>query len=191
MDHWYTGWKLWPDPPSGPVGAAFRQHAWIRPYRPGPFRILATGVGALLVLVPGYSSAIALFSTGVPLLPRLAATAALALIAVGLAIVVARFFAAGVYVNDSGIRIVSMRGMLSWSWAEVADVSNTSARVALLGLPGLRVPGRRMVVTSRDHGPLATGLTSRSPDFLGRVEAYDMAALALERWWRDAGRADD
>jgi len=45
-----------------------------------------------------------------------------------------------------------------------------------------------VVITVRDTGPVATPVHRRSPDFLGRPEQFQMASLAIERWWRDAGR---
>jgi hypothetical protein len=44
-----------------------------------------------------------------------------------------------------------------------------------------------VVITTRDAGPIATPLRRGGPDFLGRGEAFTMASMAIERWWRDAG----
>lgn len=187
MNHWFSGWKLWPDSPKGPVDGAYRQTAWLRPYRPGAPRILLSVAGVLVFMLPMYSAIIILLTPGVPLVPRLLVVASLALIAFGIGILVARFFASGVYVNDNGLRLVTLRGMQSLSWREVADISSAQARTPIMGLPFARAPGELVVVTMRDTGPVRTTMTSTGLDFVGRPEAYDAAALAVERWWRDAG----
>jgi hypothetical protein len=171
MSHWFTGWKFWPDRAKGPVGDAYRQVAWIRPYRPGPLRVTIAVLGILVTTLPAIIAFSTLLSPG-PFVPRLVYGAAFGLIATGLAIAVTRFFAVGVYVNDAGIRILTMRAVAVYPWRLVTDVSTAS---------------RGVVVTVRDGGPVATPVHRRSPDFLGRPEPFAMASLAIERWWRDAG----
>jgi hypothetical protein len=176
MSHWYTGWKFWPDRPKGPVGDAYRQVTWIRPYRPGPLRVLLALFGFLVTMFPAFLSFSILLSPG-PVLARLVYGVAFGLIAAGVAITVARFFAVGVYVNDAGVRILTMRAMAVYPWRLVADVSTTSRGGV----------GDRVVITVRDVGPVATPVHRRNMDFLGRPEPFAMASLAIERWWRDAG----
>jgi hypothetical protein len=171
MSHWFTGWKFWPDRPKGPVGDAYRQVTWIRPYRPGPLRVTLAVLGILVTTLPAIIAFSTLLSPG-PFVPRLVYGGAFGLIATGLAIAVTRFFAVGVYVNDAGIRILTMRAVAVYPWRLVTDVSTAS---------------RGVVVTIRDAGPVATPVHRRSPDFLGRSEQFAMASLAIERWWRDAG----
>jgi hypothetical protein len=171
MSHWFTGWKFWPDRAKGPVGDAYRQVAWIRPYRPGPLRVTIAVLGILVTTLPAIIAFSTLLSPG-PFVPRLVYGAAFGLIATGAAIAVTRFFAVGVYVNDAGIRILTMRAVAVYPWRLVTDVSTAS---------------RGVVVTVRDGGPIATPVHRRSPDFLGRPEPFAMASLAIERWWRDAG----
>jgi hypothetical protein len=104
---------------------------------------------------------------------------AFGLITAGLMIAITRFFAIGVYVNDAGVRIMTLRTVVVYPWRLVADVSTT-------GNPA-DGQGGRVIITVRDVGPLATPVHRSSPDFLGRPEAFAMASLAIERWWRDAG----
>jgi hypothetical protein len=52
----------------------------------------------------------------------------------------------------------------------------------VLGI-GPRVDGERVVVVLRDGSELDTTISTVSADFLGRAEAYDVAALGLDRWW--------
>lgn len=178
MSHWFTGWKFWPDRAKGSVGDAYRQVAWIRPYRPGPLRVMITLLGILVTTLPAFIAFSTLLSPG-PFLPRLVYGAAFGLIASGLAIAVTRFFAVGVYVNDAGVRILTMRDVAVFPWRLVTDVSTASR--------GGASTGDRVVITVRDGGPVATPVHRRSTDFLGRPEQFAMASLAIERWWRDAG----
>ena len=185
MSHWFSGWKLWPDAQKGPVDHAYRQRAWIRPYSLGIPRLMVSAFGVLVFMLPMLSAIIVLFSPGSALLYRLLIAGCFALIAFGVATVVGRIYATGVYVNDFGLRIITVRGMLSFPWTGVVDVSSAAARVKVLGLPLLHANGDLVVVTTRDGGPTTTPLTSLGLDFLGRREGYETAALAVERWWRD------
>jgi len=143
--------------------------------------------GVLVFMLPMYSAIIILLAPGVPLVPRLLVVGSFGLIAFGVGVIVARFFASGVYVNDDGLRLVTVRGMRSLPWREIADVSSAAARTPIMGVPFVRTPGQLVIVTMRDTGPVPTAMTSTGLDFVGRPEAYDAAALAVERWWRDAG----
>jgi hypothetical protein len=179
MSHWSSGWKFWPDRDKGPVGSDFRQVKWIRPYRPGPIRVLVSGLGLFVTILPALLAMSALLAAG-PVIPRLTYVLIFGLPAAGLAILVTRFLAVGVYVNDAGVRIMTVRHVRVFAWREVTDVST----------PG-RDPagdvGDVVVITVRDAGPIATPVRRIGPDFLGRAEAFAMASMAIERWWRDAG----
>jgi hypothetical protein len=181
MSFWFTGWKFWPDRPKGPVGADYRQVKWIRPYRPGPLRVLVTGIGIFVTVLPAMLAIGALLSPG-PIVPRLTYVIIFGLPAAGLAIVVTRFLAVGVYVNDAGVRIMTMRAIAVYPWRLVTDVSTRTRNAADA------TEGDLVIVTVRDVGPLATPLRRSGPDFIGRGEAFTMAAMAVERWWRDARR---
>lgn len=189
MSHWFTGWKFWPDRPRGPVGSAYRQVTWIRPYRPGPLRVAIALLGILITTLPALTAFSALLAAG-PVIPRLVFTLSFGLIAAGLAILVTRFFAVGVYVNDAGVRIATIRTMAVYPWRLVTDVS-AAPRGGGTHTDGTDVGGDAVVITIRDLGPIATPVQRRSVDFLGRGSAFEMAALAIERWWRDTGRMGD
>lgn len=180
MTHWYAGWKFWPERTQGPVGADYRQVSWIRPYRPGPPRVILALFGVLITTLPTFLSLSILLGAG-PVVPRLVYATAFGLLATGLAIGIARFFAVGVYVNDAGVRILTMRSMAVYPWRLIADVSTSPTR----GDPDAE--GDRVVITVRDLGPIATPVRRHNMDFVGRPETFSMAALAIERWWRDAG----
>ena len=180
MSHWYSGWKFWPDRAKGPVGSDYRQVKWIRPYRPGPIRVLVTGIGMFVTVLPALLAMSVLLSPG-PVIPRLTYAVIFGLPAAGLAILVTRFLAVGVYVNDAGVRIMTIRHVSVFAWREVTDVSTRTRSV------GSEAEGDQVVITARDTGPIATPVRRIGPDFLGRSEAFTMASTAIERWWRDAG----
>lgn len=187
MGHWRSGWRFWPAPREHPVGAAYRQVRWVRPYRPGFPRVAAVAVLALVVSQLAVLAVLLLVTPGAPLAGRLLLGGVALSATVGMGMLLGRTFASGIYVNDAGLRLVTVRRTLTADWAEVVDVSDVAGRQGLLGVPLVPVPGRAVVVTVRDLGPVRTPLTSVGPDFLGRAEAYAMAAGAVERWWRDAG----
>jgi hypothetical protein len=146
---------------------------------------MLSAAGVLVFMLPMWSAILILLASSAPLLYRLLITGSFALIAFGVATVVGRIFATGVYVNDFGLRVITVRGMWSLPWAKVVDVSSASGRVRVLGVPLLRANGELVIVTTRDGGLMSTPLTSRGLDFFGRREGYEAASLAMERWWRD------
>jgi hypothetical protein len=187
VSYWRSGWKFWPDRPQGPVGDAYRQVSWIRPYRPGFPRVAIVLGLALLLAYFAAGALLVLLAPGLPLLERAGVTLVVVPVVVGLSVLVGRLFASGIYVNDYGLRLVTVRRTLTTRWNEVVDVSDVRARAGILGWPVPRVPADSVVVTLRDLGPIQTPVSSVGADFVGRREAYDMAAGAVERWWRDAG----
>jgi hypothetical protein len=77
---------------------------------------------------------------------------------------------------------MTMRAIAVYPWRLVTDVSTRTRNAADA------TEGDLVIVTVRDVGPLATPLRRSGPDFIGRGEAFTMAAMAVERWWRDARR---
>jgi len=188
VSHWFEGWRPQPDRKKRPVDGAYRQVRWVRPYRPGPWRVLAFLVGCVAVMVPLLVGLLVLLASTAPLVPRLIIAGCFCMISFGFGTLTGRVLSSGVYVNDDGLRLFTMRNTVTVPWSEIADVSGSRSRVAILGVPFLRADGEAVVVTTRDRGPTRTQVTSKGLDFLGRAQSYDAAALALERWWRDAPR---
>lgn len=189
MSHWYEGWgRRRSDKPEGPLDGAYRQIRWVRLYRPGPWRVVVflAGMGALFISL--LSALLVLLVASAPLVNRLLVSGSLGMIAFGFATLTMRIYSTSVYVNDSNLQLFTLRTTLIVPWGAVADVSATHGRIALLGMPFIKVDGDAVVVTTRDGGPVLTPVTSRGLDFFGRPQAYDVAALAVERWWRDAPR---
>ncbi len=188
MSHWFEGWRPQPDRKKRPVDGAYRQVRWVRPYRPGPWRVLAFLVGCVAVMIPLLVGLLVLLASTSPLVPRLIIAGCFCMISFGFGTLTGRVLSSGVYVNDDGLRLFTMRNTVTVPWSEVADVSGSRSRVCILGVPFLRADGEAVVVTTRDRGPTRTQVTSKGLDFLGRAQSYDAAALALERWWRDSPR---
>jgi hypothetical protein len=175
-------YRLWPDPDRepGPLDEAYRQTRWMRPYRPGPLR-LAVCLAIIVVL---------LFATMVSLI---AAYGSASVVELGLRGVIAaavygalvwavfRAYLSGVWVTDDGVRIVRPMSTRAWPWRDIADVRSVPGSTRLLGTP-VRVDGHAVVLVLSDGSDVETPLTDRSGDFLGRPEAYDMAATAVEGW---------
>ena len=179
-------YRFWPERPKGPLDEAYVQDRWLRPYRPGPFRVVACGLllGALLLLT--MAGLLATFgSAGVAELGVrwLIATA----VFFGLVLLLVRAYLGGVWVTDRGVRLVRPFSTRRWTWAEVADVRAVPGPTRLLGSP-LRVPGLAVVLVLADGSDVETPVSDRSPDFLGRAEAFDMAAGAVEGWLEQAHR---
>ena len=156
----------------GPVGAAFEQRSWVRPYRPGPWRLLL-----LTVLLAAGALTAALTVVAVALAAgwaALAVAAGLGLAAVTtLAWTAVRCWRVGVWVNDTGVLLVTLRAQRSWPWPAVAAVERGRGAVRLRLADGTAV---------------TTPLHARSPDFLGRPQAFDAAATAVGTWHRETRR---
>ncbi len=173
--------------PHRPLDHDFVQHRWVRLHRPGPWRV-ATIIAAVATFALGASSlTTAALTVPGSALQRVVALAVGALLVSGVGIVVFRALAVGVYMTDTDVRVSTLRATVRVPWRDVRDVRRVPARVAVLGLPFLAGDGERVLLVLADGTDLPTPLTSLSPDFAGRTEAYDVAALRLERWWQ-AGR---
>ena len=95
-----------------------------------------------------------------------------------------RVLSAGVYVTDFGVRLLTLRTERVHAWTEIADVRRVSVSKRPLGLLPTR-EAQCVVMVSRGGDDIDAHLSTVGPDFFGRPEAYDIAALSLERWWRD------
>jgi hypothetical protein len=179
-------YRFWPERPIGPLDDAAVQDRWIRPYRPGPFRVATCAALLAALLLLTMAALLATFgSAGFAELGLrwLIATMLFA----GLTFLLVRTFLGGAWVTDHGVRLVRPFSTRRWTWAEVADVRAVACAARLLGSP-LRVPGRVVVVVLADGSDVETPVCDRSPDFLGRPEAFDMAADAVEGWLEQARR---
>ena len=154
-----------------PVDGDYVQSAYIRLHRPGPWRT------ALVVVLA------ATVARTFPAKLTVLAVAALPLMV--LYLLTARILSVGVYANDRSLKQNRVRSAYEADWVDVVDVRRVVERVRVLGI-GPRTDGERVVVVMRDGDEIATTITSHSPDFDLRPEAFDQAALAVERWWEQS-----
>ncbi|SHM65731.1 hypothetical protein [Actinacidiphila paucisporea] len=151
------------------------QDRWMRPYRPGPWRV---ATAALALMLASYLMFAALImaaaadtqGAGVCLL------AALLVIAAAL-----RLLRVGVWVSGKGLRQTSYFSTVTVPWRKVASVRTAQQPVRVLGLPR-SVQGQALIISRKGGEPLRPQLTDHNADFLGRVDAFDMAADAIEGW---------
>jgi hypothetical protein len=169
-----------------PLDRDYVQKAYVRLHRPGPWR---TALVVVLAFTCAWASlAVVLAVTVARTLPaKLVVVAVAALPLMLLYLLTARILSVGVYANDWSLKQNRVRTAYEADWADVVDVRRVVDRVRFLGV-GPRVDGQRVVVVMRDGDEISTTITTHSPDFLLRDEAFDQAALAVERWWEQSRR---
>ncbi|GAA2510304.1 hypothetical protein ACFW9F_18880 [Streptomyces sp. NPDC059506] len=148
---------------------------WRRPYRPGPWRVAGS---ALLLMLASYM----LFAGMIIGLAGALPGAGLCLLLAALVIAAAvRLVRVGIWVNEAGLRQVGLLHSVTLPWSRVESVRTSQQPVKWLGMPRT-VQGQAVVVTTASGERLRAVLTDRNADFLGRGEAFDMAADAVEGW---------
>jgi len=148
---------------------------WLRPYRPGPWRV---GVAALALMLVAYL----LIAAAILLAAGNGSSALVALgIAGGLVASMARLLRMGVWLSTKGLRQNGFFVTVTVPWRQVDSVRTAQQPVKVLGLPRT-VQGQALVITRRGGAALRPLLTDHNADFLGRVEAFDIAADAVESW---------
>ena len=178
-----SGWKFWPEREPGPVDDAFVQARWVRPYRPGPARVLLTFLIGAVTVFTGFVGFLSVLAEPTPW-ARLANLAITVVVSGSLAALGSRVLSVGVWVNDFGVRILGLVHSEELAWPKVADVRRVRAPARFLGSP-LRRGGDTVWLVLVDGTDRETPLSDVGPDFLGRAEAYDMAAGAVERWFEE------
>lgn len=157
-----------------PLPHAARER-WIRPYRPGPWRV---AVAALALMLAAYL----LFASLIMVAAR-STQGAVACGAGALVVIVCtlRLLRVGLWLSGKGLRQVGFFVTVTVPWSKVGTVRTAQQPVRVMGLPRT-VQGQALVVTRRGGAPLRTLVTDHNADFLGRVEAFDIAADAIEAW---------
>ncbi|WP_327288407.1 hypothetical protein [Streptomyces sp. NBC_01198] len=151
------------------------QDRWMRPYRPGPWRV---ATAALALMLASYL----MFAALIMAAAGNTRGAAVCLLVAALVIVAAlRLLRVGVWVSGKGLRQTSYFTTVTVPWRKVASVRTAQQPVRVLGLPR-SVQGQALIITRKGGEPLRPQLTDHNADFLGRVEAFDMAADAIEGW---------
>ncbi len=164
-----------------PVDGDYVQTSYVRLHHPGPWR---TALFVVLAFTAAWGSlAVVLAVTVARTFPaKLVVLAVAALPLMLLFWITARVLSVGVYANDRSLKQNFVRTAVECDWDDVVDVRRVADRVRLLGI-GPRTDGERVLVILRDGDEVATSITTHSPDFLLRAEAFDQAALAVDRWW--------
>lgn len=148
---------------------------WMRPYRPGPWRV---GVAALALMLAAYLLFAALIMVAAGSLNGAVTCLVFAVLVI---VATLRLLRVGVWLSGKGLRQVGFFGTVTVPWAKLGTVRTAQQPVKVLGLPRT-VMGQALVITRRGGGPLRTLMTDHNSDFLGRVEAFDIAADAIEGW---------
>jgi hypothetical protein len=147
---------------------------WMRPYRPGPWRV---GVAALALMLAAY-----LLFAALIMVAAKSAQGAAVLVVCALVVIAAtlRLLRMGVWLSGKGLRQVGYFGTVTVSWQHVTAVRTAQQPVRVMGLPR-SVQGQALVIERRG-APLRPLMTDHNADFLGRTESFDVAADAIEGW---------
>ncbi|WP_225846560.1 hypothetical protein [Streptomyces sp. HPF1205] len=148
---------------------------WLRPYRPGPWRV---GTAALALVLVSYLlfAAVIMVAAG-----SVSGAGTCAVVAVLVMVAALRLLRMGVWLSGKGLRQTGFLRTVTVRWQNVSSVRTAQQPVKVLGLPRT-VQGQALLVTRRGGQPLRPLLTDHNADFLGRVEAFDIAADAIEGW---------
>ncbi len=148
---------------------------WLRPYRPGPWRV---AVAALALMLAAY-----LMFAAVIMVAASSVDGAVTCLVCAVVVIAAtlRLLRTGVWLSGKGLRQVGFFGTVTVPWSKVAGVRTAQQPVKVLGLPRT-VMGQALIITRKGGGSLRPMLTDHNADFLGRVEAFDIAADAIEGW---------
>ncbi|MGP3985115.1 PH domain-containing protein [Streptomyces sp. KR80] len=148
---------------------------WRRPYRPGPWRV---GIAAILLLLASYLLFAAMIVAFAGALPGAGVCVTTAAVVIAIAV---RLLRTGVWVNEQGLRRVGLFATTTLPWSQVAEVRTMQQPVKWLGMPRT-VQGQALLAIPTVGEPLRPLITDHNADFLGRMEAFDMAADAVEGW---------
>jgi hypothetical protein len=165
-------------PDEYPAGRALPHTApdrWLRPYRPGPLRV---GVAALALVLASYLLVAAVIMVAAQSTSGGMTCLVAAVVVIGCTL---RLLRMGIWLSGKGLRQTGFLRTVTVRWQHIASVRTAQQPVKVLGLPRT-VQGQALVVTRRGGEPLRPLLTDHNSDFLGRVEAFDVAADAVEGW---------
>ncbi|MFE2033641.1 hypothetical protein ACWC0A_14610 [Streptomyces scopuliridis] len=157
------------------VALPFDDHDhWRRPYRPGPWRVVAA---ALLLLLASFVLLAAMIIAFAGALSGAAVCLAVAAAVIAAAL---RLLRMGAWVSRHGVRRVGLLLTKTVPWDRATAVRTVQQPVRWLGLPRT-VQGQALVVVRRQGEPIQL-LTDHNADFLSRGEAFDRAADTVEAW---------
>jgi hypothetical protein len=148
---------------------------WMRPYRPGPWRVAISALALMLASYLLFAALIMALAGGV------SSAGVLLVVSVVVILAALRLLRVGVWLSGKGLRQVGYFVTVTIPWAKVGTVRTAQQPVRVLGLP-LSLQGQALLITRRGGKQLKPALTDHNWDFLGRVEAFDIAADAIEGW---------
>ncbi|MFE4335836.1 hypothetical protein ACFRQM_42595 [Streptomyces sp. NPDC056831] len=158
------------------IALPFDDHdSWRRPYRPGPWRVVAAASLLLLASFILLAGMITVFAGAVP---GAAVCLAIAVVVIGCAL---RLLRVGAWVSRHGVRRVSFFTTTTVPWNHVAAVRTVQQPVKWLGFPRT-VQGQALIVVRQGGEAISPLLTDSNADFLARGEAFDRAADTVEAW---------
>ncbi|HEY5833536.1 MAG TPA: hypothetical protein VIW71_06305 [Streptomyces sp.] len=147
----------------------------MRPYRPGPWRVATAALALMLAAYLLVAALIMALAGGGQSAARCVAFAVLVILGT------LRLLRMGVWVSGRGLRQTGFFVTTTVAWRQVAAVRTAQQPVKVLGLPR-SVQGQALLITRRGGATLRPLLTDHNADFLGRGEAFDVAADAVESW---------
>ncbi|KAF0648833.1 MULTISPECIES: hypothetical protein [Streptomyces] len=166
---------------SDDIALPFDDHdQWRRPYRPGPWRVIAA---ALALLVASFMLLATMIVALAGALPAAGACLGAAAVVILLAL---RLLRVGTWVSRHGVRHVRFFRTATVPWARTASLRTVQQPVRWLGLPRT-VQGQALVLVRQGGGEPVTLFTDHNADFLARVEAFDRAADTVEAWSAEYG----
>ncbi|MFE1029810.1 hypothetical protein ACFW5I_35660 [Streptomyces sp. NPDC058818] len=150
---------------------------WRRPYRPGPWRV---GVAALMLLLASFVLFAAVIIAATDSLSSAGVVFGVAVVAIVCAL---RLLRMGAWVSAHGVRHVSFFSTRTVAWQQVSSVRTVQQPVRWLGLPRT-VQGQALLLVRQGRSAETSPplLTTHNTDFLGREDAFDRAADAVEAW---------
>lgn len=157
------------------VALPFDDHdRWRRPYRPGPWRVVAAALLLLLASFVLLAATIIAFAGG---LPGAGVCMSVGVLLIGAAL---RLLRIGVWVSRYGVRRVAFFSTATVPWNHASAVRTVQQPVRWLGLPRT-VQGQALVLVRQGGEPLPL-FSDHNADFLSRAEAFERAADAVEAW---------
>lgn len=164
------GWQFFPERPPGPVDGAYVQRRWVRPYRIGGLRWLLGGAVGLVTAYAAFAGLLLVYT--VQTVADVVVAGVIALTVIGaLGWLTARVLSVGVWVNDAGVRVLTVARTRQWAWSEVTavDVADDAR-----GRPALRL-------LLRDGAAQPTPLVRGGLD-CRTDEAFEIATDAVRGW---------
>jgi hypothetical protein len=165
-------------PSDAPPTARHHHHAardgddrWTRPYRPGPWRV---AIASVLLVLASY-----LLFAGVIEAAAGSASGAGSCLGVAVLVIAGALRSLGVWVSGRGVRQVGLLRTTTVPWRRVGTIRTAQQPVRWLALPRT-VQGQALVL--HGTGEPRTLITDHNADFLGRAEAFDLAADTVEEW---------